>query len=150
MTTGKPKALSPDLKALQALADWLDTTTLEEVELEQNGIRMRLKKPSLGVPAGMAVVATPTAAPVHTAAEAAPSAGTFASPMVGTFYRSPSPDAPSFVNEGDMVKEGQTLCIIEAMKTMNQIAADRAGRVVKIIAQNAQPVEFGQPLFVIE
>lgn len=149
MTDTKPKAAAPDLKALQKLADWLDTTSLEEVELEQGGVRMRLKKPSAGgmATAPMAVSAAPAAVP---AADAAVPANAFTAPMVGTFYRSPSPDAQAFVNEGDTVKEGQTLCIIEAMKTMNQIAADRAGRVVKIIAQNAQPVEFGQPLFVIE
>ena len=72
------------------------------------------------------------------------------SPMVGTFYRASSPDAPPFVEEGDMVRKGQTLCIIEAMKMMNEIEAEVAGRIVKVLRENAQPVEYGQPLMVIE
>ena len=70
--------------------------------------------------------------------------------MVGTFYRAPSPDAAPYVNEGDLIKEGQALCVIEAMKLMNEIEAKLAGRVVKILAENGQPVEYGQPLFRIE
>ena len=72
------------------------------------------------------------------------------SPMVGTFYRAASPDAPSFVEEGDSVRKGQTLCIIEAMKMMNEIEAEVAGRIVKVLCENAQPVEYGQPLMVVE
>jgi len=72
------------------------------------------------------------------------------SPMVGTFYRASSPDAPQFVEEGDMVRKGQTLCIIEAMKMMNEIEAEVAGRIVKVLCENAQPVEYGQPLMVVE
>jgi acetyl-CoA carboxylase biotin carboxyl carrier protein len=72
------------------------------------------------------------------------------SPMVGTFYRSPSPDAPAFVQEGDMVQKGQPLCIVEAMKMMNEIESDAAGRVVRILVENGQPVEYEQPLMVIE
>lgn len=139
-----------DLKALQQLADWLDGTSLEEVELEQDGVRMRLKKPGSGMVAAVAPAAVASvAAPAGTAAAEAP-ANTFNAPMVGTFYRASGPDAAPFVNEGDRVKEGQTLCIIEAMKTMNQITAEKAGVVKLILVQNAQPVEYGQPLFVIE
>ena len=70
--------------------------------------------------------------------------------MVGTFYRSPSPEAPPFVSEGDAIKEGQTLCVIEAMKLMNEIDAKLGGRIVKVLVDNAQPVQFGQPLFLLE
>jgi acetyl-CoA carboxylase biotin carboxyl carrier protein len=70
--------------------------------------------------------------------------------MVGTFYRAPSPDASPYVNEGDVIKEGQVLCIIEAMKLMNEIESKVAGRVVKILVENSQPVEYGQPLFLVE
>ena len=70
--------------------------------------------------------------------------------MVGTFYRAPSPGAPPFVTEGDVVKEGQVLCIVEVMKLMNEIEAKSAGRIVKVVAENGQPVEFGQPLFLMD
>ena len=83
-------------------------------------------------------------------AELAPGTVSIDAPMVGTFYRATSPDAPPFVSEGDLVKEGQTLCIIEAMKLMNEIESKVAGRVVKILVENAQPVEFGQHLFLVE
>jgi acetyl-CoA carboxylase biotin carboxyl carrier protein len=72
------------------------------------------------------------------------------SPMVGTFYRAPSPDAPAFVQEGDMVQEGQALCIVEAMKMMNEIESEVAGRVIRILVENGQPIEYDQPLMVIE
>ncbi|MGC7880286.1 acetyl-CoA carboxylase biotin carboxyl carrier protein, partial [Desulforudis sp. 1190] len=74
---------------------------------------------------------------------------TVVAPMVGTFYRTPAPDAPPFVEKGDVVSEGQVLCIIEAMKLMNEIEADTAGEIIDILAENGQPVEYGQPLFVI-
>ncbi|MCP5404680.1 MAG: acetyl-CoA carboxylase biotin carboxyl carrier protein [Pseudomonadaceae bacterium] len=137
-----------NLADLQQLADWLETTALEEVELEQNGVRMRLKKPASGMVAAPLPVAQPAAAPAAPAA--AEATGTFKAPMVGTFYRAANPDAAPFVDVGDKVKPGQTLCIIEAMKTMNQIAAEKAGTVKAILADNAQPVEFGHPLFIIE
>jgi acetyl-CoA carboxylase biotin carboxyl carrier protein len=75
---------------------------------------------------------------------------TVEAPMVGTFYRSPKPDAPPFVVEGDLVKEGQVICIVEAMKLMNEIESKMAGRIAKIVVENGQPVEFGQPLFLVE
>jgi acetyl-CoA carboxylase biotin carboxyl carrier protein len=95
--------------------------------------------------------ATPGTAPV---AEAAAAGGahllTIEAPMVGTFYRAPSPDAQAFVRDGDRVKKGQVVCIIEAMKLMNEIESKVAGRVVKVLVENAQPVEYGQPLFLLE
>ena len=84
------------------------------------------------------------------AADAADNLVAVEAPMVGTFYRAPRPDAPPFVSEGDTVKEGQPLCIIEAMKLMNEIEAKVAGRIAKILVENAQPVEYGQPLFLVE
>jgi acetyl-CoA carboxylase biotin carboxyl carrier protein len=87
---------------------------------------------------------------VERAAETAVGTVTIEAPMVGTFYRATNPEAAPFVSEGDTIKEGQTLCIIEAMKLMNEIESKLAGRVVKILVENAQPVEFGQPLFVVE
>ena len=125
------------------LADWLNTTPLEEVELEQAGLRLRLKKPSVGNALGLALPA-PMQPSALTSAPEAPT--TIKSPMVGTFYRASGPDAAPFVQEGDTVTVGQTIGIIEAMKTMNQITADHAGKVVKILTSNGQPVEFGQPL----
>lgn len=145
----KPVKLPFELGVLDALADWLDGSPLEEVEIEQKGLRLRLKKPGGGV----AVVAAPAPAGASKgkAEEAVAEEGeTFKSPMVGTFYAASGPDAAPFVRAGDSVRAGQTLCIIEAMKTMNPITADKPGVVRKVLAQNAQPVEYGQPLFVIE
>ncbi|MCG8454957.1 MAG: acetyl-CoA carboxylase biotin carboxyl carrier protein, partial [Holophagales bacterium] len=110
-------------------------------------------------PAAAAVPAAPAAAPAAAASTAAAGAAeesaeeeglyTLTSPIVGTFYRSPNPEAPSFVEEGDTVKKGQVLCIVEAMKLMNEIESDVDGVVVRILIQNGQPVEFGEPLFAI-
>ena len=139
-----------DMKQLSDLAKWLEGTGLAEVEVETHGTRIRLRKPSQGGH-GMSYVAPAPAAEVPTAAEAAANtAGSFKSPMVGTFYAAPAPDAQPFVKEGDKVKAGQVLGIIEAMKTMNQIESDRAGTVSKVLVSNAQAVEFGQPLFIIQ
>lgn len=144
-----------DLKQLDQLAKWLETTGLEEVEIETHGTRLRLRKPGAAVASYAA--APVAAAPAASAASAAPSpaaapdtASQFKSPMVGTFYRASSPDAPAMVKEGDTVTVGQPLGIIEAMKTMNQIESDRAGTVVKVLISNAQAVEYGQPLFIIQ
>lgn len=146
-----------DIKQLDQLAKWLESTGLEEVEIESHGTRLRLRKPGVAM-ATLAPVAAPQAALAATVAESAtpnaqstaPNAAEFKSPMVGTFYRSSSPDSAPFVKEGDKVTVGQTLGIIEAMKTMNQIEADRAGTVTKVLVQNAQAVEYGQPLFLIQ
>lgn len=149
------KAAPAEFAPLQTMADWLagwlESSGMEEVEVEHKGLRLRLRKPGSGtfVAAAPAAAAMPTA-PVATAKAEIKPTNIFNSPMVGTFYRSPGPDASAFVDVGDSVKPGQTLCIIEAMKTMNPIAAEKAGKVTKILAENAQPVEFGQPLFVIE
>lgn len=152
-TSKKPApTTSFDIKQLDQLAKWLETTGLEEVEIESHGTRLRLRKPGSGMVTQMAapVAATPVAAPVAAAAPATDTAATFKSPMVGTFYRANSPESPALVKEGDTVTVGQTLAIIEAMKTMNQIESDRAGTVTKILVSNAQAVEYGQPLFIIQ
>jgi acetyl-CoA carboxylase biotin carboxyl carrier protein len=127
---------------------------LAELEIESMGLRVRVVRghapvtmaaPAPTAPAGLAQ--SDVVAPV---ADTVPGAITIEAPMVGTFYRATNPEATPFVSEGDTVKEGQTLCIIEAMKLMNEIESKVAGRVVKILVENAQPVEFGQPLFLVE
>lgn len=143
-----------NLNDLNSLAKWLEKSGLEEVEIESgegaSRTRLRLKKP--GMVGTAMVAAAPMAATPAAAAAPAPEndlSGAFTSPMVGTFYTAASPESAAFVKEGDTVKVGQTLCIIEAMKTMNQIAATTAGTVKKVLVQNASPVEYGQPLFII-
>ena len=128
---------------------------LAELEVEAAGTRIRVVRehapaaPVLrGEPAATSAASLQQPAPdqVESTAHLLP----VEAPMVGTFYRAPKPDAPPFVSEGDVVKEGQVLCIVEAMKLMNEIEAKAAGRIVKVVAENGQPVEFGQPLFLLE
>jgi acetyl-CoA carboxylase biotin carboxyl carrier protein len=126
---------------------------LAELEVETGGVRVRVVRrhaPSVAAQGAVAPVALHQAESVERAAETAVGTVTIEAPMVGTFYRATNPEAAPFVSEGDTIKEGQTLCIIEAMKLMNEIESKLAGRVVKILVENAQPVEFGQPLFVVE
>jgi acetyl-CoA carboxylase biotin carboxyl carrier protein len=159
MAQKKPaKAESPELSIIQSLADILNKTGLSEIELDQKGTRFRVSK-SVTVTAAMPayapapapVAAAPAAAPMAASpAPAAANANAVKSPMVGTAYLAPAPGAPSFMEVGKEVKLGQTILIIEAMKTMNQIPAPRAGKVTQILIDNGSPVEFGQPLCVIE
>ncbi|MEO1658560.1 MAG: acetyl-CoA carboxylase biotin carboxyl carrier protein, partial [Pseudomonadota bacterium] len=140
----------------------LNDTGLTEVELERGGLRLRVARTiqQTVLEAPVAAVAAPVAAaaaPAPAAAEAAPIAAaaassgeTIRSPMVGTAYLSPTPGAAQFVDVGGEVTEGQTLMIVEAMKTMNEIKAPRAGRVLEILAKNAEPVEFDEALIVLE
>jgi len=126
---------------------------LAELEVEQAGTRIRVVRehaPAAAAPAPRPELAGAPAPAQVVAAAAAPHLVPVEAPMVGTFYRAPGPDAAPFVLEGDVVKEGQVLCIIEAMKLMNEIEAKAAGRVAKILVENAQPVEYGQPLFLLE
>ncbi len=149
----KPATAAEDLLALlTTLEAWLAHSSLEELELEQDGRRLRLKKPFLGgvasgasggVPAPAVAALAPVAAPV------AEPANTFKSPLVGTFYAASGPEVAPFVQVGTEVQPGQVLGIIEAMKTMNQLTADQAGRITQILVKNGQAVEFGQPLFVL-
>ena len=138
------------------LAELLSSTGLSEIEIERKGLRLRVAR-NISVQAGLAthVPASALAAPVPPVplsgkAEAAEHPGAVKSPMVGTAFRSPSPTAGPFVEVGSKVVQGQTLLIIEAMKTMNQIPAPRAGTVTQILVESGQPVEFGEPLVVIE
>ena len=166
-----------ELQELRELIEFLKANEIAEFDLEKNELKVRLKfmgavkaeaapaaAPGLdmvqlarlmgsapGAPAPAA--GTPTAAPPVTEAPAAAPAGeklhTVKSPMVGTFYESPSPGSPAFVKVGDLVEVGQTLCIVEAMKLMNEIESDAAGEVVERIPHSGQPIEYGQPLFTI-
>ncbi len=142
-----------DQDLIRQLADLLNETGLTEIEVEQNNTRVRIAR-NLTIAAAVAPPAATTAAPPPQAderpAEPANRAGMVASPMVGTAYRAAEPGGRPFVDVGDLVKEGQTVMIIEAMKTMNQIPAPRAGTVKEILVEDAQPVEFGEPLLIIE
>jgi acetyl-CoA carboxylase biotin carboxyl carrier protein len=150
-----------DTKLVRKLADILTETNLSEIEVEHEGLKIRVAKTLTAAPVQYAaapapapVAATAPAAPVAAAAPAAAPArakgDTVNSPMVGSVYLQPQPGADPFVKVGDTVSAGQTLMIIEAMKTMNPIPATKAGRVVEILVEDGQPVEFGEPLAVIE
>lgn len=142
-------------EAIRALAELLNETGLSEIEIEKAGMRIRVAR-NLTV---TATTATVMAAPTGRAANANPEPGiqdpsshpgAVKSPMVGTAYRAPEPGAPPFVDVGTRVTEGQTILIIEAMKTMNHIPAPRSGTVAQILVENGQPVEFGEALVIIE
>ena len=147
----KKNQLDQDL--IRQLAALLDETNLTEIELERDDFRVRVaRQVTVEAPVSIGRAAAPAAAapaPVA-AAEAASHPGAVLSPMVGTAYRSPEPGARTFVEIGDTVAAGDTLLIVEAMKTMNQIPAPRAGRVTAILVDDGQPVEYGEPLVVIE
>lgn len=153
-----------DFGELKDLIRILEQSGLSELEVEENGRRIRLQKASAVAPVVAPIAVAPAVAPVpvaHPAASApAPAAmpvadditgglPTFDSPMVGTFYRAPSPDAEPFVKVGDRVEENQTICIVEAMKLMNEVGAKFSGVIERILVDNAQAVEFGQPLFAV-
>ncbi|MDF2369011.1 acetyl-CoA carboxylase biotin carboxyl carrier protein [Sneathiella sp.] len=147
--------LNIDKKAIRELAEIMNETGLGEIEIETGDHRLRVSRgsSSAGVETVQAIVpaAAPAApAPVAPAADAAAHPGAVKSPMVGTVYLSPEPTAAPFVRPGDMVTEGQTLLIVEAMKTMNPIGAPKAGKVVEILVANEEPCEYGQPLVILE
>jgi acetyl-CoA carboxylase biotin carboxyl carrier protein len=143
-------------REIRRLADLLREYGLSEIEIEREGVRVRLRRELAGpVAAPTAAAASAAPAQVESVASAMPAPSqahllTIESPMVGTFYRAPSPGAQPFVREGDRVKKGQVVCIVEAMKLMNEIESKVAGRVMKVLVENAQPVEYGQPLFLVE
>lgn len=155
----KAPAEQIDARLVRRLAGILNDTGLSEIEVEHGGLRIRVARtltaaPSVAYAAPVAAPAAPVqaveaAAPAAAPAPAAVSGDAVKSPMVGTIYLQPQPDAPAFVKVGDTVAEGQTLMIVEAMKTMNPIPAPRAGKVLEILAVNGQPVEFGEPLAII-
>ncbi len=156
-----PKSPVVDRELIQELTKLLDETGLTEIEIEQDGTRVRVARAAATVVAAPAVAA-PVRAPVGgeplaqmsdggpLPVDAAKHPGLVASPMVGTAYAAPEPGAKPFVEVGSRVKVGDTLLIIEAMKTMNQIPAPRAGTVIQILFEDGQPVEFGEPLLIIE
>jgi acetyl-CoA carboxylase biotin carboxyl carrier protein len=165
-----------DLRKLKTLIDLVAESGISELEITEGEGKVRIVKGPPPLPAGFvqqayapmqmqmpmqaapaqpqaAVAQPPAASAAAPAAEPAPAAASghiVKSPMVGTFYRSANPNSPPFIEVGAQVKEGQTLCIIEAMKLMNEIETDRAGTVKAVLVENGQPVEYGQPLFVIE
>jgi len=157
-----------DLRKLKTLIDLVSESNVSELEITEAEGKVRIVKSAgvamvapMAMPAPVAVApaaaapvaAAPAAAPAAAAAEAAPAAPAghaVKSPMVGTFYRSSSPGAKSFVEVGSQVKEGETICIIEAMKILNEIEADKSGTITQILAENGQAVEYGAPLFIIE
>jgi acetyl-CoA carboxylase biotin carboxyl carrier protein len=149
-----------DLRKLKTLIDLVSDSNVSELEITEAEGKVRIVKggtavyqqavPMTMAPAPAQTAAPQAAAPVAAAAPEAATGHTVKSPMVGTFYRSSSPGAKAFVEVGSQVKEGETICIIEAMKILNEIEADKAGTVTQILCENGQAVEYGQPLFIIE
>ncbi|WP_296619736.1 acetyl-CoA carboxylase biotin carboxyl carrier protein [Marivirga sp.] len=153
-------------KEIQDLIDFISKSGLDEVNIETEEFKIKVKKNTEAkVVQAAAPAPQPAAAPAPSAAPAsAPSSGgeekpaasdddkyvAIKSPMIGTFYRTPNPDTPAFVNVGDSVKAGDTVCIVEAMKLFNEIESDISGKIVKILVDNATPVEYDQPLFLVD
>lgn len=148
-----------DLRKLKKLIDLVEESGIAEIEVTEGEEKVRITRTIAAAPVYAAPVSTaapavtPAAAPVAASAPAAPAARDLSeaqkSPMVGTFYRAPGPNAAPFVEVGQQVKAGDTLCIIEAMKLMNEIEAEKSGTVKEILVENGTPVEFGEPLFII-
>lgn len=156
-----------DIRKIKKLIELLEESNISELEIREGEESVRISRGQTSVasflPAGMPMpmpMMPPPAAPAQPAATAAPAAAApeeavpkghqITAPMVGTFYRAPSPGSKAFVEVGQTVRQGDTLCIIEAMKMLNQIESDKDGTIVAILAENGQPVEYGQPLFVIK
>jgi acetyl-CoA carboxylase biotin carboxyl carrier protein len=156
-----------DLEEIQKLISFLDGTDVAEIEINREGQSVRITRQSVqpvampmmvpqqvtahsGMPVQQLTNAQSFLSPSAVEAPPPRKGTAIPSPMVGTFYRTPSPDSPPFVEEGDMVKKGQVVCIIEAMKLMNEIEAEISGKVLQILKENASPVEYGEELFLIE
>ncbi|MBN8756128.1 MULTISPECIES: acetyl-CoA carboxylase biotin carboxyl carrier protein [Variovorax] len=154
-----------DLRKLKTLIDLVSESNISELEITETEGKVRIVKgggaapvqyvqtlaaPAAAAAAPAAAGAAPAVASAPVAAEAARAGHAVKSPMVGTFYRSSSPGAPAFVEVGSKVNEGDTVCIIEAMKILNEIEADKSGTITQILGENGQAVEYGQPLFIIE
>ena len=174
MEPNPPKKAAPmKAKELQELLDFIAKSGLNKVNIETDEFKISVQRepnvrqvmsmapaPQAAAPAPAAVAAAPApaaapaaaapTAPAAPAPEAAASYTALKAPMIGTFYRSNGPDSPAFVQVGDLVEKGQVICIIEAMKLFNEIEAEESGRIVKALVENATPVEFDQPLFLIE
>ena len=153
-----------DLRKLKTLIDLVQQSGIAELEITEGEEKVRISRGVSGMPQAAAVThvvapplaaaplpaaAAPAAAPAESEVAAAPEGHVIRSPMVGTFYRSSAPGAKAFVEVGQVVKSGDTLCIIEAMKLLNEIEADRDGTVKAILVENGQPVEYGEPLFIL-
>ena len=159
-SVAKTAATSNEASFVKELANILDQAGLAELEYETEAVAIRLSRVTAAAPVAAATVAAAPVAAAAPAAIAEPVAeipanpadhpGAVKSPMVGTVYTAPEPDAPAFITEGATVTAGQTLFIVEAMKVMNPITAPKAGTVVKIFVQNAQPIEFGEALVIVE
>ena len=149
-------------KEIQDLIDFIAQSGLDEVNIETEGLKLNVKRNAGIVPVVQAVLPAAAAASISPATGPAAAAQTPAatvqndstvivrSPMIGTFYRSASPESPLFVEVGDDMKKGQIVCIIEAMKLFNEIESEVSGRIVKVLVENATPVEYDQPLFIVE
>lgn len=160
-------------KDIQQLIDFISQSGLDEVNIETNDLKISVKRYGSGAPAVAPVAAAPAIAPAAVQAPVAPPQAvaptatstpapvatpkadtsnyvTIKSPMIGTFYRSSNPETPSFVEVGDSVTAGKVVCIIEAMKLFNEIESEVSGRIVKVLVENATPVEYDQPLFLVE
>ena len=161
MANTPKKSVSADIKLVKDLAKILNDTELTEIELEKGSLKIRVAKnggqivQSAVAPAPIAAPAPATSQPVAAPAaktekaDAGAHPGAVKSPMVGTVYTRPSPDADTFVSVGDKVKEGDTIVLVEAMKTFNPIIAPRSGKIEEILVEDSQPVEFGEALFII-
>jgi len=151
-----------NLKEIKEIIALMNDNNLNEIEIERDGLKLKLKKSAEGVIMGPAAhryavesIPAPKASPVTIpapggAADSLKNTKDIKSPMVGTFYRSPSPEAESFVEVGQTVEIGQVVCIVEAMKLMNEIKSEVRGKITEVAVQNAEPVEFGQTLFVVD
>ena len=138
-----------DLRKLKALIELVQSSGISELEITEGEERVRISRTGVPFAAPQQMMLAEPMVAVAAPAEPVEEGHIVKSPMVGTFYRSPSPGSPSFIEVGQTVSEGQTLCIIEAMKLLNEIESDAAGVVKKILVESGQPVEYGQPLFVI-
>ena len=156
-----------DIRKIKKLIELLEESGIAEIEIKEGEEAVRISRmpaggtvthvlppaANVGLPMGVAPVAAPAPAALpapESVAKPKTNEHVITAPMVGTFYASPSPGAKAFVEIGDEIKVGQVLCIIEAMKMMNQIEADKSGRIASVMARNGDPVEFGQPLFIVE
>ena len=161
-TKSSPSFANPEIQHIEQLLQFMSEHNLEEFEYSNGELRIRLRKPSAGVvvaaPRAMAepeIIVSGSAETVHAAHGGAPSAEgrstedlyLVKSPIVGTYYEAPSPGAEAFVKVGSYVETGKVLCVVEAMKLMNEIEAEVSGEVVRVFVENGQPVEYGQPLF---
>lgn len=152
-----------DLREIQALIKFVSTNAVDEVEISRKDFKLLIRKnpaqvvaATVAAPVAQQVIAAPATIVTSAPVESAPAAPvvdnliTIKSPMVGTFYRSSNPETPSFANVGDEVKSGKVVCIIEAMKLFNEIESEINGKIVKVLVDNASPVEYDQPLFLVE